>query len=93
MRVNVRDKIVGDTWKTTWVSSGAVLDSISSALLDEADSVVSSIAAVSSGGGFYFALHQLPSAPGFYTNEWRAQVGSRSYLKRQLVNVLDIQVD
>lgn len=93
MRVNVREKIVGDTYKVTWVSSGALPDLISSALLDKNEFVVSSIAAVSSGGGFYFALHQLPNTPGFYANEWRAQVGSRAYVTRQLVSVLDIQVD
>lgn len=93
MRVNVREKIIGDTYKTTWVSSGGNPLPITSALIDKTNTCVQSLSAISSGNGFYFALHQLPLAPGYYVNEWRATVGGYTYVNRQLVHVNDPQVD
>jgi hypothetical protein len=93
MRVNLYDRIVGGTFKGTWVSSGATANPISSALIDKNQAVVSSVSAVSSGNGFYFAYHQLPNTPGYYVNEWRAGVGLTTYVNRQLVRVNDVKVD
>lgn len=93
MRVNVREKIIGDTYRATWVSSASNPSPITSALIDKHEVVVSSIAAISSGNGFFYALHQLPTTPGFYTNEWRAVVGSYVYVNRQIVHLNDPQVD
>lgn len=93
MRVNVVDKDIGDVFKATWVSSGGNPSTISSALIDKTQAVVQSLTAVSSGNGFFFALHQLPNTPAYYVNEWRAGVGSNTYVKRQLVRVNDVKVD
>lgn len=93
MRVNVFDRTVGSVFKATWVSSGGSPTTISSALIDKTQAVVSSITGVSSGNGFFFVFHQLPNTPGFYVNEWRALVGSSNYVNRQLVRVNNIEVD
>lgn len=93
MRVNVFDKNVGDIFKATWVSSGGNPSTISSALIDKNQTVISSLTGVSSGNGFFFAFHQLPNTPAYYVNEWRANVGGNNYVNRQLVRVNDIKVD
>lgn len=93
MRSNYFERVVGTTFKGTWVNSGSAPSQITSALIDKTQTVVQSIAAISSLSGFYFSLHQLPNTPGAYVNEWRAWINSYQYVNRQLVKLIDLQVD
>ena len=93
MKWSVYERIMGTTFKGTWVNSGANPSQITSALIDRTGTVVASIAAISSLNGFYFSLHTLPNTPGPYVNEWRAWVNSYPYVDRQLVRSLNPLVD
>lgn len=73
------------------MSSGAAPTLITSALLDRHGTCVDSVTAVSSGGGYFYSLHQLPNSAGPYANEWRAWINSYQYVDRQLVRVEDLQ--
>lgn len=93
MRWNVYEVGAGTTFKPTWVNTGQAPSPITSALIDRTQVVVSSVAAVSSTNGAYFALHQMPTTPGPYVNEWRATIGGQLYVNRQLVKNLDMTAD
>lgn len=87
MRLVVLNKVLGDTLTTTWVCSGMFPVPITSALLGPGGTVVQSVNAVSSGQGYYYAQHQLPSVPSKFVNEWRAWINSFQYVSRLIVNV------
>jgi len=93
MRMNVREKVAGSTYKATWVSSGGIPNPITSSLIDKNKTVVSSISAVASGNGAFYALHPVPNTPGWYVNEWRALAGGFQYVNRQLLHVINEDVD
>jgi hypothetical protein len=93
MRWNTFERAVGTTFSPTWQNSGAVVTSLSSALIDRNGFIVDSVAAIASGNGCFYALHQLGSNAGPYVNEWRGSVGSYEYVNRQYLNVIDPQVD
>lgn len=93
MRVKVTNRLPGDTIETTWVCSGMFPAPITSALIGPNRTVINSMAAVSSGHGFYFSLHQLPTTPGQIINEWRAWINSYEYVNRQIINVQPEVVD
>lgn len=93
MRTNVFERIAGTTFKGTWVNSGTSPSQITSALIDRGLAVVSSVSAISSGNGLYFALHQLPNSGQPLINEWRAWVNSYQYVDRQLIKVIDLRAD
>ncbi len=76
-----------------WVSSGAVAGTISSALIDRNETLVSSIAATSSGNGFYFANMTMPGSAQWLVNEWRATINGNLFIKRQFLQVLTMEVD
>lgn len=88
MKLKLHERIVNGTLFTTWANPGAIPLSISSALLSTAaGTVIDSTSAVSSGGGYWYAQHQLPGSAGVYVNEWKAQIGSYSYVNRQVVRI------
>jgi hypothetical protein len=93
MRIPVVDVIAGTTLRTTWVSSGMVPTSILSSLRSGSETLVHSISAVSSGNGFFFALHPVPISGGWYINEWVAQVGVNTYVNRQLVRAVRLEAE
>lgn len=87
MRLVVLNKVLGDVLTTTWVCSGMFPVPITSALLGQGGAVVQSVNAVSSGHGYYYARHQLPTVPTKFINEWRAWINSFEYVNRLVVNV------
>lgn len=94
IRPAVVEKIAGTTLRVTFVSSGSVPTTISSALIDKAEAVVNSTALVNSiGGGSFYAVHQLPTSPGWYINEWRATIQGNNYIERQFIRVRSMEVD
>lgn len=93
MRIPVYEDIAGNTIRLTWCSSGVVAGAISSSLLSGSETLISSVAAVDSGNGFYYALHGLPTSGGWYINQWLAQIGVNTYVNRQLVKAHRLEVD
>jgi len=93
MRLPVQEVIGGTTFKATWVNSGVLPGAISSSIIDRTGTVVQSLTAVSSGNGFYYALMHVPASPGWYVNEWVAQISVNTYVNRQFVRAYTGDVD
>jgi hypothetical protein len=89
---NVIKGQAGDTLVATWVNSGAAPSLIVSTLLDAQESLVSSVAAVSSGNGFYYAPHTLPSSKQWLINRWFATINANTYVRSQFVDVQEFKV-
>jgi hypothetical protein len=87
---NTVSGLAGDTLKLTWISSGSVAGTIFSNLLDRNHAVVSSVPAVSSGDGHYYALHTLPDSKQWLINRWTAVVNANTYRKSQYVDVQEM---
>lgn len=84
--------IAGTTLRTTWVSSGVTPTNIFSRLsTGSADTLVSSFAGVSSGNGFYYALHTVPNSGQWLVNEWQATIDGFPYFSRQLIWVRELR--
>lgn len=95
MRIPVVEVIAGTTLRATYVSSGIAVPVLSSALLSGSETLVNSVAAVSSGNGFFFALNPIPNSPHmpWLVNEWIGVIASNTYIDRQLVRVHRLEVE
>lgn len=93
MKWPVVDVFAGTTLKAAWVNSGAVPSPICSALFDRSEALVSSVAATSSGNGFYYATHLLPNSSAWYVNKWFATINASTYVNAQLVHAFAPEVD
>lgn len=95
MRIPVVEVIAGTTLRATYVSSGIAVPVLSSALLSGSETLVNSVAAVSSGNGFFFALNPIPNSPHmpWLVNEWIGVIASNTYVDRQLVRVHRLEVE
>ena len=82
----------GDTLVFTWVNCGAAPSRIVSNLLDSTETVVSSVAGVSSGNGYYYAPHTLPSSKQWLVNRWFATINASTYVRSQFVDVQEFNV-
>lgn len=85
--------IAGDTIRLTWVSSGASPSPIVSTLFSGSETLVSSVAGVSSGNGHFYAHHNLPNTAAWYANKWFAFVSPDTYVKYQYVKAIKPEVD
>lgn len=92
MRSPVIEKIGGTTLRVTFTSSGAAPSTISSALLDKNDALVSCGPGVGSLTNFYFQ-HQLPTSPGWYINEWKATIQGLNFVERQFIRIRTMETD
>jgi hypothetical protein len=93
MRPNVVYVVAGTTLKLTWITSGATVSPLHSALIDKTESLVSSVAATSSGDGHYYALHTIPNSTAWYINEWFGFINPSTYVARQLVQAERLRVN
>lgn len=93
MRIPVIETIAGNTLRVTWCSSGVIAGALGSALWSGSETLINSVAAVDSGNGFYYALHNVPRSGGWYVNEWVGQIGVNTYVSRQLVKSFRLEVD
>jgi hypothetical protein len=93
VRIPVLDAIAGTTLKATFASSGSTIGQIDMCLLDNNESVVSSVTPVSSGNGFYYAPLYVPTSLPWYVLRSRAIIGVNTYINRALVRVYQLQVD
>lgn len=91
--IKVLDTIVGGTVKVTWVNSGVIPSALRSLLFDKNETLVGSMDGVSSGNGFFYALHTIPNSAGFYANKWYATINANTYVTPQFLRALTYQVD
>jgi hypothetical protein len=81
------------TRQLEWVNSGVTPSAISCALIDRNETLVSSVAAVSSGNGHYYALVTHPGSGCWVVNEWIAVINANTYVSRQFGHVITQEVD
>jgi hypothetical protein len=94
MKFQIQEVLAGASYRSTWVNSGQTPTSIWSALYDKAEALVSSRAGVSSGNGFYYADHTLPSSRGaWYVDRWYAVLTANTYISPQFVKAVWPEVD
>lgn len=92
MKIKTTEIIAGTTFRATFVSSGTTVSANGSSLYDRSETLVSSVAAVDSGGGFWFAIHPV-NTPGWYVNEWVSVIAANTYVYRQFIRAIRPEVD
>jgi hypothetical protein len=88
----VYDCIANTTKTLTWISSGVTPSAISCALIKWDETLISSVAATSSGNGHYYAEVVHPGSAQWLVNEWRATVNGNLRIHRQFGEVRVMQV-
>lgn len=91
-RIPTYEFIVGTTKRLTWVSSGTTATDICATIRDRSNALVSSVTALSSGNGHYYAVLTHPSTAGWYVNEWVAAINASTYIDRQFGLGLTLEV-
>lgn len=89
----MKNYLVGDTLKATWVDSGVTPTAISHALYDGAETLVNSVSMTNSGNGHYYALFTLPDTPGFYVSESVATISGYPFKRRIKLRAVKDEVD
>lgn len=89
MRIGIVEEFIGSTLRTTWVNSGVTYTQGYSALFSVDSTLVNSVAHVSSGNGFYYADHPLPTSRCSLVNEQCGVTATNTYRRYQQVNVLE----
>ena len=92
-KLNTIEAIAGTTLRTTFVASGMTASPIVSNLLSGSGTLVSSVAGVSSGNGFYYAPHLLPSSRAWYVNKWFSFFSPDTYVSAQYIKAILPEVD
>lgn len=91
---SIKQVLVGNTVKITWVSSATVASQATARLLDGSDTMVESVAMTSSGNGHYYANIIIPSSGDrHYVAETTIWVNSFSYKKRSKIRAILEEVD
>jgi len=86
-------KLIGDTVKFTWVSSGITASPIILSIYNGSETLVSSLSMTSSGDGHYYGLYTLPNTPGFYVAETLATISTNPYKDRLRFKAITGDVD
>lgn len=84
-RIPIIEIIGGSTLKLTWVNSGVTPTDLSMCILDREETLVSSVAPVSSGNGHYFAPLYVPNSYRYYVAQSIAVIDASTYVNRALV--------
>lgn len=93
MRISVTELIAGTTLRATWASSGTTPSAMQSLLIDRGETIVSTASPVDSGNGHWYAVHRVPTTPGWYINEWRSVILTNTYTDRQFIKSVWPEVD
>lgn len=93
MQIPVLERIAGTTFMQTAINSGGSISPLSFQLLSGSETLVSSVAGVSSGNGFYYGLHLLPTAEAWYVGQMIGVINTNTYVARQMVRARSIEVD
>jgi len=92
MRTPVFDIIGGSTLTLTWVNSGVTPSTLTLNILDKDETLVSSVAPVSSGNGHYYAPLWVPSSDAWYVARAVAVIAANTYVARALVRTAKLEV-
>ena len=84
--------IGGSTIKLTWINSGVTPSSITSILRRYDETIISTVAPVSSGNGAYYAIVPHPNSRQWVVNEWIAVVNATTYINRQFGKIETLEV-
>jgi len=90
---DIKNILIGDTVRLTWVSSGAVPSAISSSVFDGSDTLINSASMSSSGNGHYFSDYTVPSSTGYYVAQTDATLDGLPYKNRTKFKVVKQEVD
>lgn len=85
LKVPVFEAIAGTTLRVTWVNSGVTPTSLALSLIDKDETLVSSMTAVSSGNGHYYAPVYIPTSDAWYVAQSIAIIDASTYINRALV--------
>lgn len=89
----MKDVIIGDTVKVTWVSSGVTPTTLYAALFSGSETLISSVSMTSSGNGHYYANITIPDTPGYYASETKAVINGFPYIRKLKMNGVTGEVD
>lgn len=92
----VRNIVLGDTFRATWVSSGATASPIQYRILTGSETIVSTYAGVSSGNGHYYVDARIdPSSwqAGMYQARWYATVNANTHINAEWLNVFPSEIN
>jgi hypothetical protein len=92
----LRNVILGGTFRPTWVSSGVTAAPITYNILTGSETLVSSYAGVSSGGGHYYVDAMIDPAswsPGLYQAKWIATVNANTHVQVEMLQANPYEAD
>jgi hypothetical protein len=93
MRIDIVEKIAGTTIMQTVVASGGTISPLSFQLLSGSETLVNCIGGVSSGNGYYYGLHTLPTSEAWYIGQMLGTINTNTYTGRQLIRARALEVD
>jgi hypothetical protein len=91
--MSIKEALIGDTVRFTWVDSGTTASNLYAALYDGAETLVSSRSMTDSGNGHYYADVTLPETPGYYVGELKGTIAGNPYKRRVQVRAVTEEVD
>lgn len=93
MRIEIAERIAGTTIMQTAVASGGTISPLSFQLLSGSETLVNSTGGVSSGNGFYYGLHLLPTSEAWYIGQMIGVINTNTYVSRQAIRARALEVD
>jgi hypothetical protein len=84
--------LVGDTFKQTFVNSGAAASPIIASIITGSETVIASGTAIDSGNGHYYKMASVDT-PGYYVSQWDATISGSAYKRRQRFKAVLNEVD
>ncbi len=88
----IRKMQVGDTFKQTFVNSGATASPIIASIITGSETIINSGTAVDSGNGHYYK-QTLINTPGYYISQWNATISGNPYIRKRRFKVVLNEVD
>ena len=89
----MKDYLIGDTVKMTWINSGVTPDSLIYSMFNGDETLVASGTMTSSGAGHYFAYVTLPDTPGLYVGQTLATISTLPFKRRKTLRAVLQEVD
>lgn len=72
---------VGDTFKQTFVNSGATASPVIASIVTGSETIISSGTAVDSGNGHYYR-QTIVNTPGYYVSQWIVTISGNVYKRK-----------
>ena len=82
MAARIKQTLIGDTFKVSWVDSGVTPTDVHASLFDKNELLVDSVTMTDSLNGHFFALFTLPNSAGYYVAETLATIEAFPYKRR-----------